>query len=152
MIDNVQTPILQVINLHKSFGKLEVLKGITTDIHKGDVVAIIGPSGCGKSTFLRCLNLLEQPNAGQILLENEYVFKNDRVYLKRQLKEMKQAQKQGEEFDEEAYNSLKTEYEALRETEKAIEKTVEWTKVYFAGESVAECMEAQIREFFDKYK
>ncbi|MBR2984020.1 MAG: amino acid ABC transporter ATP-binding protein, partial [Clostridia bacterium] len=62
----MQQPLLQVKNLHKSFGKLDVLKGITTDIHKGDVVAIIGPSGCGKSTFLRCLNLLENPNAGQI--------------------------------------------------------------------------------------
>ena len=121
MKDNV---ILSVNNLHKSFGKLEVLKGVNTDICKGDVVAIIGPSGCGKSTFLRCLNLLEQPNAGEILLDNEYVFKNDRVYLKRQLKEMKQAQKQGGAFDEEAYNTLKAEYEALRESEKAIEKTV----------------------------
>ena len=120
MKDNV---ILSVNNLHKSFGKLEVLKGVNTDICKGDVVAIIGPSGCGKSTFLRCLNLLEQPNAGQILLNNEYVFKNERVYLKRQLKEMKQAQKQGD-FDENAYNALKTEYETLRESEKAIEKVV----------------------------
>lgn len=124
MIDNVQTPILQVINLHKSFGKLEVLKGITTDIHKGDVVAIIGPSGCGKSTFLRCLNLLEQPNAGQILLENEYVFKNERVYLKRQLKAMKQAQKNGEEFNQNAFDALTAEYNALRTTEKEIEKSV----------------------------
>ena len=122
---NPTQPLLQVKNLHKKFGKLEVLKGVNLDIYKGDVVAIIGPSGCGKSTFLRCLNLLEKPNAGQILLENEYVFKNERVYLKRQLKAMKQAQKQGEEFDEAAFNALQAEYEALRETEKAIEKTVD---------------------------
>ena len=115
--------ILNIKNLHKKFGNLEVLKGVDLNIYKGDVVAIIGPSGCGKSTFLRCLNLLEQPNAGQILLNNEYVFKNERVYLKRQLKAMKQTQKQGE-FDETAYNALKTEYEALRETEKALEKSV----------------------------
>ena len=121
---NTPSPILKVKNLHKNFGDLEVLKGVNTNIYKGDVVAIIGPSGCGKSTFLRCLNLLEQPNAGEILLDNEYVFKNDRVYLKRQLKEMKQAQKQGGAFDEEACNTLKAEYEALRESEKAIEKTV----------------------------
>ena len=121
---NTPSPIIEVKNLHKSFGKLEVLKGVDLDINKGDVVAIIGPSGCGKSTFLRCLNLLEQPNAGQILLDGEYVFKNERVYLKRQLKAMKQAQKQGESFDEEAYNALNAEYDALRETEKGIEKTV----------------------------
>ena len=122
-VDNVQ-PLLQVKNLHKSFGGLEVLKGVDLNIYKGDAIAIIGPSGCGKSTFLRCLNFLEQPNAGQILMNNEYVFKNERVYLKRQLKAMKQAQKQGEDFDENAYNTLKAEYDALRATEKAIEKTV----------------------------
>ena len=130
MIDNVEvekstpSPILEVKNLYKSFGKLGVLQGVNAKIYKGDVVAIIGPSGCGKSTFLRCLNLLETPNAGQITLDNEYVFKNERVYLKRQLKEMKQAQKQGEAFDEEAFNALKAEYEALREKEKSIEKSV----------------------------
>ncbi len=124
MIDNTTTPLLQVKNLHKSFGKLNVLQGITTDIQKGDVVAIIGPSGCGKSTFLRCLNLLETPNAGQILLENEYVFKNERVYLKRQLKAMKQAKKNGEPFDAEAFNALTEEYTALRQAEKEIEKTI----------------------------
>lgn len=116
--------LLNVKKLHKKFGSLEVLKGVDLTIQKGDVVAIIGPSGCGKSTFLRCLNLLEKPNAGQILLGNEYVFKNERVYLKRQLKKMKQAQKNGEEFDEEAFNTLKAEYDALRETEKTIEKAV----------------------------
>ena len=51
--------ILRTENLEKSFGKLEVLKGITAEIKKGEVVSIIGPSGGGKSTFLRCLNLLE---------------------------------------------------------------------------------------------
>jgi len=58
--------IIQVEELNKSFGKLHVLKGITTNIHKGEVVAIIGPSGCGKSTFLRCLNLLEKPTGGRV--------------------------------------------------------------------------------------
>ena len=116
--------MLEVRNVHKSFEGVEILKGIDLTVDKGDVVAIIGPSGCGKSTFLRCLNLLEKPNAGQITLNNEYVFKNERVYLKRQLKAMKQAQKQGEAFDEAAFNALKAEYEALRETEKSIEKAV----------------------------
>ena len=54
-------PIIQVNNLTKSFGKLEVLKGISETIYEGEVVSIIGPSGGGKSTFLRCLNLLETP-------------------------------------------------------------------------------------------
>ncbi len=58
--------LIKVDNLKKSFGKVDVLKGINLDIKKGEVVVIIGPSGCGKSTFLRTLNLLEQPTGGQI--------------------------------------------------------------------------------------
>ena len=53
--------LIKVDNLHKKFGNLEVLKGVSTEIKKGEVVVVIGPSGCGKSTFLRCLNLLEEP-------------------------------------------------------------------------------------------
>ena len=63
--------ILQTENLKKSFGKLEVLKGISTGIRRGEVVSIIGPSGGGKSTFLRCLNLLETPDEGRILFKGE---------------------------------------------------------------------------------
>ncbi len=130
MTDNIAveistpSPILEVKNLYKKFGTLEVLKGVTTNIYKGDVVAIIGPSGCGKSTFLRCLNLLEKPNAGQILLNNEYVFKNERVYLKRKLRAMKQTQKQGEAIDQAEYDTIEAEYKALRVEEKEIEKFV----------------------------
>ena len=61
--------MIHVENLHKSFHGREVLKGITTEIDKGDVVCVIGPSGSGKSTFLRCLNLLEQPDAGRVWLD-----------------------------------------------------------------------------------
>ena len=61
--------ILEVKNLHKTYEKHEVLKGISTTVKKGDVIAVIGPSGCGKSTFLRSLNLLEVPTDGQILFE-----------------------------------------------------------------------------------
>ncbi len=61
--------MIRVENLHKHFGKLHVLKGITEEIHKGEVVSIIGPSGSGKSTFLRCLNLLEMPEEGVIEFE-----------------------------------------------------------------------------------
>lgn len=108
-------PILSVKNLHKKFGQLEVLKGVTIDVNKGDVVAVIGPSGCGKSTFLRCLNLLEEPTSGEIKLENEYVFKNERIYLKEKLKTAKKT-------DESEYERLKKEYTALKAEEKAIEK------------------------------
>lgn len=65
--------ILRTENLKKSFGKLEVLKGITTEIKKGEVVSIIGPSGGGKSTFLRCLNLLEKPDGGKIFYKGQDV-------------------------------------------------------------------------------
>lgn len=61
--------ILEVKDLHKSFGELQVLKGVTEHIEKGEVVSVIGPSGGGKSTFLRCLNLLEVPTSGQIFFD-----------------------------------------------------------------------------------
>ena len=64
--------MIEVKNLYKSFGKkneIEVLKGITKTINKGDIISIIGPSGSGKSTFLRCLNLLEMPTSGSVTFE-----------------------------------------------------------------------------------
>lgn len=63
--------MIKVENLYKSFGKLEVLKGISTTIKSGEVVAIIGPSGSGKSTFLRCMNLLETPTKGRIWIGDQ---------------------------------------------------------------------------------
>lgn len=66
MNDNV---ILEIKDLRKNYEKQEVLKGISTNVNRGDVIAVIGPSGCGKSTFLRSLNLLEVPTKGQILFE-----------------------------------------------------------------------------------
>ena len=62
-------PLIQVQNLGKSFGNIEVLKDISVDIYKGDVVFVVGPSGSGKSTFLRCLNRLEEPTKGHIYFE-----------------------------------------------------------------------------------
>ena len=64
---------IQIYDLHKSFGDLEVLKGITTTVHRGEVVCVIGPSGSGKSTLLRCVNLLEVPTAGRIFILNEEI-------------------------------------------------------------------------------
>jgi polar amino acid transport system ATP-binding protein len=63
--------LIKVDNLHKKFGNLEVLKGVSTEIKKGEVVVVIGPSGCGKSTFLRCLNLLEEPEKGRVFFEGQ---------------------------------------------------------------------------------
>jgi arginine/lysine/histidine transport system ATP-binding protein len=65
--------VIKVEDLHKNYGKLEVLKGITTKIGAGEVVAIIGPSGSGKSTFLRCMNLLENPTSGRIFVGDQDV-------------------------------------------------------------------------------
>ena len=64
---------IQIYDLHKSFGPVEVLKGISTIIHRGEVVCVIGPSGSGKSTLLRCVNLLEQPTKGRIFILNDEI-------------------------------------------------------------------------------
>ena len=61
--------MINIKNLHKSFGDLEVIKGIDLEIKKGEIVTIVGPSGSGKSTVLRCMNLLEVPTKGQIIFE-----------------------------------------------------------------------------------
>ncbi len=63
------TPAIQIVDLHKYFGPLEVLKGIDFQVARGEVVCVVGPSGSGKSTLLRCVNLLEEPTSGQILID-----------------------------------------------------------------------------------
>lgn len=70
--------MIEVKNLEKSFGKNHVLRGINETINEGEVVCIIGPSGSGKSTFLRCLNLLEQPTSGEVILDDEKINAPDR--------------------------------------------------------------------------
>ena len=70
--------MIEVKNLEKSFGKNHVLRGINETINEGEVVCIIGPSGSGKSTFLRCLNLLEQPTSGEVILDGEKINAPDR--------------------------------------------------------------------------
>ena len=65
--------MIDVKNLHKSFGNHEVLKGVNEHIEKGEKVVVIGPSGSGKSTFLRCLNLLEEPTGGEIIFEGQNI-------------------------------------------------------------------------------
>ena len=64
---------VSVKNLHKSFGKLDVLRGIDMEVQEGEVVCLIGPSGSGKSTFLRCINSLEQPTSGEIVVDGHVI-------------------------------------------------------------------------------
>ena len=128
--NQAQQPILSVRNLHKQFKDLRVLKGVQLDVFKGDVIAVIGPSGCGKSTFLRCLNLLEQPTSGEILFENEFVFKNEHILLKFQLldikKQLKTAKKANDTQEvqrlQSAFDALKSQSDSLAAEEKATEK------------------------------
>ena len=70
-------PILHISHVKKSFGTFHVLRDINVDIHKGEVISIIGPSGTGKSTFLRCLNLLEHPTGGSILINGQDILSTD---------------------------------------------------------------------------
>jgi len=66
-------PIVEVVDLHKSFGRVEVLRGINLQVKPGTVTSILGPSGSGKSTMLRCINHLEKPTAGAIIVDGQYV-------------------------------------------------------------------------------
>ncbi len=123
--------ILDIKNLCKNFGDHKVLTGINSQIKKGDVVAIIGPSGCGKSTFLRCLNMLEIPTAGEINFEGELIFKNYSVYafedlqkVKTQLKDKSLPIEEKEKL-EKIYIELSEVYKTLKAEEKAIKKELE---------------------------
>jgi polar amino acid transport system ATP-binding protein len=69
MNERTTPPPIQVLGLHKYFGELEVLKGVDFEVDNGEVVCVVGPSGSGKSTLLRCVNLLEVPTSGQVLIE-----------------------------------------------------------------------------------
>ncbi|WP_294824523.1 amino acid ABC transporter ATP-binding protein [uncultured Eubacterium sp.] len=73
MAANYNNVKIHVSHLQKNFGKLEVLKDITTDIYEGEVVVILGPSGCGKSTFLRCINRLEDITAGDMVVDGNHM-------------------------------------------------------------------------------
>ena len=77
--------MISIKNLHKSFGDLDVLKGINLNVDKGEIIAIIGPSGSGKSTILRCMNLLEEPTKGEIIFEGQNIAdKKVNIYKVRQ--------------------------------------------------------------------
>lgn len=81
--------MIKTVDLHKSFGELQVLKGVSQVVQKGEVVSVIGPSGGGKSTFLRCLNLLEKPESGKIYFEGSEITVNLTKEEKQLIKEGK---------------------------------------------------------------
>ena len=81
--------MIKTVDLHKSFGELHVLKGVSQTIEKGEVVSVIGPSGGGKSTFLRCLNLLEKPESGKIYFEGDEITGNLTKQEKQMIREGK---------------------------------------------------------------
>ena len=111
--------MIKVKNLKKSFGSLDVLKGIDYEIKQGQVVSIIGPSGSGKSTFLRCLNLMELPSSGTIEFDGNVIFKKTYPELKKELINAK---------NDNNYEELQKQYKALRKEEiknnKKIDKTI----------------------------
>ena len=102
--------MIRVKNLHKSFGNLQVLKGINEEIKQGEVVSIIGPSGSGKSTFLRCLNLLEIPTKGEIVYNDNVIYKKESSRHNKAVEELKQNK---DKYSEEEYNKLYTELKAI---------------------------------------
>ena len=67
------TPLVRIVDLHKSFGALEVLRGVNIEVNKGEKLSIIGPSGSGKTTLLRCINYLEKPTAGHIYVADKLI-------------------------------------------------------------------------------
>ena len=111
--------MIKVKNLKKSFGSLDVLKGIDYEIKQGQVVSIIGPSGSGKSTFLRCLNLMELPSSGIIEFDGNEIYKKTYPELKKELINAK---------NDNNYEELQKQYKALRKEEiknnKKIDKTI----------------------------
>lgn len=122
--------LLQVKSLCKSFAKNKVLKGIDININKGDVIAVIGPSGCGKSTFLRCLNLLEEPTAGEIIFNDEHIFKCYSLYTAEEIaqvkKEIKALKHNKQDYSEqkEKLQQLKNIYKQQKKEEKGIAKVI----------------------------
>ena len=111
--------MIKVTNLHKKCEGLHVLKGVSEEIKDGEVISIIGPSGSGKSTFLRCLNLLEIPDDGEIEFEGTLIYKQSAHVYKEQLAELvaNKEQYSGEDFKAK-YNALNAEYKRIKHEDK----------------------------------
>ena len=118
--------MIKVKNLQKSFGSLQVLKGINEEIKQGEVVSIIGPSGSGKSTFLRCLNLLEIPTKGEVAYNGEIIYKKESSRHRKALLELesKKDQYTEEEYKKE-YDELKANAKKIYSAEKKRLKTLD---------------------------
>jgi polar amino acid transport system ATP-binding protein len=89
-------PLVRIVDLHKRFGVLEVLRGVSIDVARGEVVAIIGPSGSGKTTLLRCINFLEQPSGGEIWIDGQRIGQAMRRGRLQELSDREMAQERAE--------------------------------------------------------
>ena len=120
--------MIEVKNLHKNFGGKEVLKGINEHVSKGEVVVVIGPSGSGKSTFLRCLNLLEIPDKGEIYIDgqciNKWIRPEDAVLTKAEKKAAKEEKKACLKERKEILKTLSKEEQKLKKAEWEAEEDV----------------------------
>lgn len=117
--------IISIKNVCKSFGNLDVLKGIDYEVHKGEVISIIGASGSGKSTLLRCLNLLETPTSGEISFEGDILFKSDTAPLKALLKEYTKDKDAKTLKADEHYLELKKKIAASMKSDRIQKKTID---------------------------
>lgn len=113
--------VINVKDLTKRFGELEVLKGVNQTIYKGEVVSIIGASGSGKSTFLRCLNLLEKPTSGTILFEGNILFESKSRIVKEKIESLKASLDKKSLKKNSEYLQLVDEYKSLKKAD-AIQK------------------------------
>ncbi|MBS1476942.1 MAG: amino acid ABC transporter ATP-binding protein [Acholeplasmatales bacterium] len=117
--------ILKIENVCKSYGDLEVLKGINYEITKGEVVSIIGSSGSGKSTLLRCLNLLETPTSGHISFEGETLYESHTEPLKKKLHEYQSTHDKASLASDAEYLKLKEELKASKAADKLQRKNID---------------------------
>lgn len=112
--------MIKVNNLYKNFGELQVLKGVSTEIKKGEVLSVIGPSGGGKSTFIRCLNLLEVPTAGEIIFEGDTLFSSDTYLLRNKLDSIDMSSNEYKEADKKYREAIKKDHIQAKQIDKIL--------------------------------
>ena len=117
--------MIKVTNLHKNFGELEVLKGVTEHIHKGEVVSIIGSSGSGKSTFLRCLNLLEMPSMGKITFQEHVLYESNTLEIKQKIRNLKQSLAPAKLKNHAEYIALQKELQIAKTNDHQMKKDID---------------------------